>query len=112
MGLLEFRPWLIRGNASEVMTVAGAAGAGGRGVDSTVASEAALAAGMQLARQQRCLVAITGAADLVRHSAACACVSVFQHETFRCAGVCGSAAPNTMFAALLAMRWVHASGCS
>lgn len=45
--------------------MAGAAGAGGRGVDSTVASEAALAAARQLAADQGCLVAITGAVDLV-----------------------------------------------
>lgn len=66
MELLGQRPTLIRGNASEIMAVAGSAGAGGRGTDSTVGSEAALEAGKQLALQQQCIVAISGATDLVR----------------------------------------------
>jgi hydroxyethylthiazole kinase len=63
--LLRHRPALIRGNASEILAVAGSAGAGGRGTDSTVGAEAALEAGQQLAQQQGCIVAISGATDLV-----------------------------------------------
>lgn len=82
--LLRHRPSLIRGNASEIMAVAGSAGAGGRGTDSTVGPEAALEAGQQLARQQGCVVAISGATDLVRYDLhcqgqrhmSCACQSV------------------------------------
>lgn len=66
MELLALKPTLIRGNASEILTVAGSAGAGGRGTDSTLGSEAALEAGKQLAAQQGCIVAISGATDLVR----------------------------------------------
>ena len=69
--LLRHQPALIRGNASEIMAVAGSAGAGGRGTDSTVGAEAALEAGKQLALKQKCVVAISGATDLVRHVLEC-----------------------------------------
>jgi hydroxyethylthiazole kinase len=72
--LLRHRPALIRGNASEILAVAGSAGAGGRGTDSTVGPEAALEAGKQLARQQECIVAISGASDLVLHDLRCQAV--------------------------------------
>lgn len=65
MQLLDHKPTLIRGNASEILAVAGSAGAGGRGTDSTVSSEAALEAGKQLALQRHCIVAISGVTDLV-----------------------------------------------
>ena len=61
--LAGLRPTIIRGNASEVMRLAGAAGAGGKGVDSTAGSDAALPAAMALARRTGAVVAITGAVD-------------------------------------------------
>ena len=57
------RPAIIRGNASEIMSLAGAAGAGGKGVDSTMSSDAALAAAGGLARKTGAVVAITGETD-------------------------------------------------
>jgi len=58
-------PAIIRGNASEIMSLAGAAGAGGKGVDSTASSDAALEAGKALARASGAVVAITGETDYV-----------------------------------------------
>lgn len=59
------RPAIIRGNASEIMSLAGAAGAGGKGVDSTASSDAALDAGKALALASGAVVAITGETDYV-----------------------------------------------
>ena len=63
--LLALKPALLRGNASEIMTLAGTS-ATGRGVDSTANSQDALEMGKTLARTYDIVVAITGAIDLVR----------------------------------------------
>ncbi len=63
--LLALRPAIVRGNASEIMALAGESGASGKGVDSTKTSEAARDAAAALARQARCVVAVTGAVDYV-----------------------------------------------
>lgn len=65
MSLLRLHPTLVRGNASEIMALAGAAGTA-RGVDSTAEAEDALEIGKALALQYHTIVAITGANDLVR----------------------------------------------
>ena len=62
--LAKLRPWVIRGNASEIMALAGAAGST-RGVDSTAESSEALELGKQLARDLRTVVAISGKVDYV-----------------------------------------------
>jgi hydroxyethylthiazole kinase len=56
-------PAIIRGNASEILSLAGAAGAGGKGVDSTASSEAAIGAAAALAKRTGAVVAVTGAVD-------------------------------------------------
>ncbi len=61
--LSRLSPAIIRGNASEILSLAGASGAGGKGVDSTASSDAALAAAMALARDTGAVVAVTGATD-------------------------------------------------
>lgn len=61
--LAEFRPTIIRANASEIMSLAGAAGEGPKGVDSTTGSDAALDAARRLARRSGAVVAVTGAVD-------------------------------------------------
>ncbi len=61
--LATMQPAIIRGNASEIMSLAGAAGAGGKGVDSTAGSDAALDAAQALARRTGAVVAVTGAID-------------------------------------------------
>lgn len=64
--LAQLRPNAIRGNGSEILTLAQQTRAGqGRGVDSLDASEAALDAAQQLAAVTGAAVAITGAVDYV-----------------------------------------------
>jgi hydroxyethylthiazole kinase len=63
-------PAIIRGNASEIMSLTGAAGAGGRGVDSTTGSDAALEAARALANNTGAIVAVTGETDYVTDGAA------------------------------------------
>lgn len=60
--LLAQRPTLIRGNASEIIALAGSAGKG-RGVDSGDTTEAALLAARRLANQTGGAVLATGAVD-------------------------------------------------
>jgi hydroxyethylthiazole kinase len=62
--LVELRPTVVRGNASEVMALAGA-GQGGRGVDSTATPEHALQAAGELARRTRGVVAVSGPVDVI-----------------------------------------------
>lgn len=67
--LLAHRPTVIRGNASEVLVLAGAAGAAGKGVDSTAATDVALAPARSLATATGAIVAVTGAVDYVTDGA-------------------------------------------
>jgi hydroxyethylthiazole kinase len=62
--LVELAPSVVRGNASEVMALAGT-GAGGRGVDSTAGAEDAATAAAELARRTGGVVAVSGAVDLI-----------------------------------------------
>jgi hydroxyethylthiazole kinase len=59
--LAEARPTIIRGNASEILALAG--GAGGRGADSVHTPEAAAQDAMTLARQQQTVIAVSGPTD-------------------------------------------------
>jgi hydroxyethylthiazole kinase len=59
--LREGRPAIIRGNASEILAMAG--GAGGRGVDSVDSPEAAIAIAKDLATQQQSVIAVSGPTD-------------------------------------------------
>ncbi len=56
---------VIRGNASEIMAVAGAAAGPTRGVDSTASVDEATEAAIHLARTSGAVVAATGAVDFV-----------------------------------------------
>jgi hydroxyethylthiazole kinase len=58
-------PTVIRGNASEIMALAGATSGPTRGVDSSHEASEAFAAGSALARDLGTVVAITGAVDHV-----------------------------------------------
>lgn len=62
--LARLGPNVIRGNGSEILTLAQHAGSG-RGVDSVDASDAALAAARRLAVERQTVVAVTGAVDYV-----------------------------------------------
>ncbi|MGH6943098.1 MAG: hydroxyethylthiazole kinase [Geminicoccaceae bacterium] len=63
--LAELRPSVIRGNASEVLALAGAARGPTKGVDSTHRSEEAIEAAADLARRSGAVVAVTGAVDQI-----------------------------------------------
>lgn len=59
--LRQHRPAIIRGNASEVLALAG--GTGGKGVESLATAEQALEAAAALATRQAAVVAVSGAVD-------------------------------------------------
>ena len=62
--LLASKPAAIRGNASEILALAGFAG-NGRGVDSTAGVAAAHGAAEELARASGAVVAVTGETDFI-----------------------------------------------
>lgn len=62
--LLDLSPALIRGNASEIIALAGNGG-GGRGVDATDGVESARDAALELARRTGAVVAVSGPVDLI-----------------------------------------------
>lgn len=68
LDLAERHPTVIRGNASEILALAGQS-ADTRGVDSVHGSEAALEVARALAREAECVVAVTGAVDYVTDGA-------------------------------------------
>ncbi len=63
--LARLRPACIRGNASEIMVLAGSTGNKPRGVDSRHGSEAAVDAARQLAASTGAVVGVTGVVDYV-----------------------------------------------
>jgi hydroxyethylthiazole kinase len=63
--LAAMHPRIIRGNASEILSLAGAAVSGPKGVDSAASSDDALAATGALSRTTGAVVAVTGATDYV-----------------------------------------------
>ena len=73
--IMEKKPTVVRGNASEIMALAAICkvevpdtsqcGAGGKGVDSTNTSEEAEASAIALAKRYRCVVAVSGAVDII-----------------------------------------------
>jgi hydroxyethylthiazole kinase len=63
--LAALRPSVIRGNASEIMSLAGQTGKAGKGVDSLASADDATGAAAALARQTGAVVAVTGAVDYV-----------------------------------------------
>ena len=62
--LLALKPTVVRGNASEIIALSGAAGLG-KGVDAADGVDAALDAARGIARQTGGIVAVTGAEDYV-----------------------------------------------
>lgn len=63
-GIVDKHPAAIRGNASEIVALAGL-GSGGRGVDATDSVEAAVDAAKLLAQRTSGVVAVSGAEDLI-----------------------------------------------
>lgn len=63
--LMRLKPTIVRGNASEILALAGAAASASKGVDSTAGSDAALDAARRLAAAAGTVVAVTGEIDYV-----------------------------------------------
>jgi hydroxyethylthiazole kinase len=63
--LIQLRPTVIRGNASEILALAGAAAGPTKGVDSTQSPDEAVDAARQLARASGAVVAVTGEIDRI-----------------------------------------------
>lgn len=62
---MEFHPTVVRGNASEIISLCGESKVISKGVDSTNSSNQALDSGIALASKYRCVVAISGDVDYV-----------------------------------------------
>jgi hydroxyethylthiazole kinase len=71
--LLRHHPAIVRGNASEILAVAGTAG-GGKGVESTAGSAEALPRARELASRMGAVVAVSGATDYVTDGTAIAAI--------------------------------------
>jgi hydroxyethylthiazole kinase len=67
--LSQLRPTVIRGNASEILALAGAATGPTRGVDSVHGTDEAIDAALHLARSRGTVVAVTGAIDRITDGA-------------------------------------------
>jgi hydroxyethylthiazole kinase len=69
--LLKLKPTVIRGNASEIIALAAASGAtvSSKGVDSIASPHDAIVPAISLAKKLQCIVAISGAQDLVTDGA-------------------------------------------
>ena len=63
--LAAHKACIVRGNASEIMTLAGSAGAGAKGVDSTAKSDDAAAPARALAQRHNCAVVVSGEVDII-----------------------------------------------
>jgi hydroxyethylthiazole kinase len=63
--LLDFHPTVIRGNASELIALAGGSGGGGKGVETTASSDDALASIKTLAQRSGAVVAVSGPVDYI-----------------------------------------------
>jgi hydroxyethylthiazole kinase len=63
--LIELRPIVIRGNASEILALVGAAAGPTKGVDSSHASDAAVDAAQQIATTSGAVVVVTGEVDRI-----------------------------------------------
>lgn len=72
--LATLAPTVIRGNASEILSLSGQVGSAGKGVDSSARAEDATVAAASLAQPTGCLVAVTGATDYVSDGASCVAI--------------------------------------
>lgn len=97
--LVPFRPSVIRGNASEIISLSGADG-GGRGVDSTVGGDQALDAARSLCERTGGAVAVSGPTDHIVSGAGVRTISNGDPMMTRVTGVgCALGAITAAFAA-------------
>lgn len=104
--LAQGQPSIIRGNASEILSLAGAAGAS-RGVDSAATSIDALDSARALSDQFNCVVCVSGEKDYVLGPAGeCAVLSNGHPLMTRVTGVgCSASALVAAFAAVQPNAW-------
>jgi hydroxyethylthiazole kinase len=117
--ILDFHPTLIRGNASEILALAGEA-EGGRGVDSSDESEAALRAAEQLAATGKTTVLVTGKIDYIVSSTQKGAVANGHVLMTRVTGVgcamgalaaaCLAVSPSPFLAAAATAVWLGVAG--
>jgi hydroxyethylthiazole kinase len=111
-GLLVHRPTVIRGNASEILALAGA-GTGGKGVDSTATSLDALLAARSLATEHGAVIAVSGEIDLITDGTSVIEVSGGHPLMTRVTGVgCALGAMIAAFCAIEAPPLAAAAGAS
>lgn len=99
--LLAFRPSVIRGNASELIALAGGTAAG-KGVDTTASSDSALAYIGDLARRSGAVVAVSGPIDYVTDGIDTLAIAGGDARLTRVTGA--GCALGALIAALLAQR--------
>jgi hydroxyethylthiazole kinase len=104
--LEQGRPGIVRGNASEILSLAGVVGAS-RGVDSAVAPSDALPSARALSEQHRCVVCVSGEDDhVLGPGGACAVLSNGHRWMTRVTGVgCSASALVAAFAAVQPDAW-------
>jgi hydroxyethylthiazole kinase len=108
--LAQGQPGIIRGNASEILSLAGVAGAShpaSRGVDSAAASSDALHSARALSDQFNCVVCVSGEKDYVLGPAGACSVLANGHPWMtRVTGVgCSASALVAAFAAVQPNAW-------
>ncbi|MGW9552070.1 hydroxyethylthiazole kinase [Citricoccus zhacaiensis] len=118
-GLLDSRPAVVRGNASEVLALVDA-GAGGRGADSVSAVEAAEDAAREVVRRTGGAVAVSGQTDLVLDAGRRALVARGTSQLTRVTGTgcllgaltaaCCAVEVDPLLAALAATTWLNVAG--
>ena len=99
--LVAARPTAVRGNASEILALAGT-GAGGRGVDAADSPDAAAPAALSLAERFGSVVAVSGPVDLITDGTAVVRVSNGHELLTRVTG--GGCALGSVIAAFLGSR--------
>lgn len=65
--LLQFKPTVVRGNASEIIALASASVTPTKGVDSTAASSEAITAANSISAQYNTVVCVSGATDIITY---------------------------------------------
>lgn len=116
--LAALRPTVIRGNASEIIALAGE-GAGGRGVDSLVGADQALPAARSLVAAGAGAVAVSGPSDVVTDGARVAVLTGGDPILTRVTGTgcglgalvaaCASVTDDPLLAAVTASAWLGAA---
>ena len=106
---LTMKPTVVRGNASEILAVAGQ-GSGGKGVDSTDSSDSALEAAKKLALDFDTVVCVTGQTDYVTDGKRTAAVSGGTERTTLVVGT--GCSLSTLVAACLAANDDPLTACA